>query len=214
MNRAEFLKLTENFDTIIFDYGGIFIDIDYELTVKAFGELSKSKDVSSFYNKAKQVKFFSDFETGDISSNEFLSLLRKELALEASDDAVIAAWNAMLIRIRQERVDFLEDFSKTKRVFLLSNINQIHEDFLDDYIAANPKMEGLYGYFEKVYFSHKVGLRKPHREIFDLVIQENSLEKDRTLFIDDSSQHVEGAISAGLHAHLLNPPNSLIVGPQ
>jgi glucose-1-phosphatase len=211
MKAELFLELSKDVDSIIFDYGGIFIDIDYDRTVQALSKLSKSKDVSVFYTKHKQVTFFSDFEIGKISAGDFLKILKNELEIDAQDKIVRDAWNAMLLGIRVERIKFLQELAKNKRVFLLSNINKIHEDYLEDYISSQPGLKGLYGNFEKIYFSHQVGLRKPNREIYDLVLEENSLLAERTLFIDDSSQHVEGAKNAGLKALLLDPPNTFIV---
>jgi FMN phosphatase YigB (HAD superfamily) len=210
MNRVEFLDLIGNDQAIIFDYGGIFIDIDYDLTITALNKLT-TKDASRLYTKAKQVSIFNELETGKISQREFLDFLKYELDIKTSDDEVIKAWNSMLIDIKVERFEFLKELALKKRVFLLSNINQIHEDFLKDYIAKRRDLSGFYDTFENIYFSHQVGMRKPNKEIFEMVISENNLDPSKTLFLDDSIQHVEGAKLAGLKSVLLDPPNSFIV---
>ena len=93
---------------------------------------------------------------------------------------------------------------KNMPIYLLSNTNIIHLN------AIIPAMESVAGSkdgfeaaFQKVYYSHEVGLRKPHAAIFEHVIDENALVPEKTLFIDDSVQHVEGAKRVGLQVHHL-----------
>ena len=212
MNTEEFKLLIEPFDNIIFDYGGILIDIDYNRTVEAFVKLSGMEETREVYSKTKQIPIFDLIETGKISKEEFI----KELGIicntkEATTDDIIAAWCAMLGDIRSERVEFLRELRKSKRIFMLSNINIIHEEFADAYLKDRKEISDFYSLFEKIYFSHNIGFRKPEKEAFELVISENGLDPKKTLFIDDSAGHVEGAKLCGLNTHLLTPPNSLIV---
>jgi FMN phosphatase YigB (HAD superfamily) len=212
MNTEQFKQLIEPFDNIIFDYGGILIDIDYNQTVEAFVKLSGSEETREVYSKTKQIPIFDLIETGKISKEEFI----KELGIickapNANKEEIVKAWCAMLGDIRVERVAFLRELRKTKRIFMLSNINQVHEEFADDYIKNREEIKDFYSLFEKKYFSHHIGFRKPEKEAFELVINENGLDPKKTLFIDDSPGHIEGAKACGLNTHLLTPPNSLIV---
>ena len=212
MNTEQFKQLIGTYDNIIFDYGGILIDIDYNRTVEAFVKLSGREETREVYSKAKQIPIFDLIETGKISKEDFI----KELGLicnapNATDEEITKAWCAMLGDIRVERVEFLRVLRKTKRIFMLSNINQVHEEFADEYIKSRENIKDFYSLFEKRYFSHHIGFRKPEKEAFELVISENGLDPKKTLFIDDSIQHIEGAKTCGLNTHLLTPPNSLIV---
>lgn len=213
MNKSDFLKLIEPFDNIIFDYGGILIDIDYKKATDALDKLANSNSASMLYSKAAQTDLFNLFETGKISSQDFLENLAKKLGLTSEHTTQIHdAWCAMLLNLRVERVDVLREVTQHKRIFMLSNINAIHEKYMEDYIKKVPALSGFYELFEKVYFSHHVGERKPNHSIFEIVVNENKLDKTKTLFIDDSPQHIEGAKSFGLNTYHLDPPNSLIVG--
>ncbi len=212
MRAEEFNKLIEGKDNIIFDYGGIFIDIDYSDTIKELTALSREVDASSFYNKKNQVSFFNDLEIGKISQEEFIKKLKELLKINSNDEDIIKAWNSMLKEIRVERLLYLKELKKKKKVFMLSNINQIHENYLNDYIASKPQLNGFYEEFHGIYFSHKIGERKPNAAAYEYVIKENSLDIRKTLFIDDSPQHVEGAKKVGLDAILLDPANSFITG--
>lgn len=212
MRTEQFRELIAPFENIIFDYGGILIDIDYNRTVEAFVKLSADEATRSVYSKAKQIPIFDQIETGKITKEEFLNELAEICKVpDASEEQLVGAWCAMLGDIQKERVDLLRELKNEKRIFMLSNINIIHEEFADHYLKERKEISDFYSLFEKVYFSHNIGHRKPDKEAFETVIRENNLDPSKTLFIDDSPQHIEGAKSCGLNAHLLSPPNSLIV---
>jgi putative hydrolase of the HAD superfamily len=187
---------------IIFDLGGVIIDIDYNLAAAAFKKLG-IVDFDNFYSKAKQSSLFDDFEKGLISNAEFRDTLRQFLPPVISDQQIDDAWNAMLIGIPSHRVDFLKEVAKHYRIFLLSNTNRIHIEAFSQY---NDEKFGM-GYFESIfeycYFSSDIAMRKPDAEIFEFVLSENGLRKEETIFIDDSIQHIQGALNTGLHAELL-----------
>ena len=210
MKKEEFLKRIENFDNIIFDYGGIFLNIDYDKAVQNLGALSKELDVTELYSKSKQVKLFSDIETGQISSDDFLAGLADMLKV-SDTQKVKEAWNSMLFDIPVERVEFLKELKENKNVYMLSNINEVHELHLESYLEQTD-LGDFYDHFEKVYFSHKIGMRKPNSEIFEYVLSDSNLDIQNTIFIDDSAQHVEGAKGMGLEAILLERPNTFVVG--
>jgi putative hydrolase of the HAD superfamily len=187
---------------IIFDLGGVIIDIDYNLAAAAFKKLG-IVDFDNFYSKAKQSSLFDDFEKGLISNSDFRASLRQYLPESVTDHQIDEAWNAMLLGIPSHRVDFLQKVANKYRVFLLSNTNRIHIDAFTQY---NDEKFGK-GYFEDIfeycYFSSDIAMRKPDAEIFEFVLTENGLTKEETIFIDDSIQHVQGALSTGIYAELL-----------
>lgn len=189
---------------IIFDLGGVIFDIDYHLTSHAFTELGL-QGFDEVYSQKKQEHFFDDFEKGIISPEHFRDEVRKYIPTTVSDEAIDKAWNAMLIGVPAKRYDWLKKTGEQYRIFLLSNTNLIHVEALSKMIdAAGFGMRNFENLFEKVYFSCKMGMRKPDTEIFDFVVNENNLNRDETLFIDDSIQHIQGALAVGLKAFHLN----------
>jgi putative hydrolase of the HAD superfamily len=113
----------------------------------------------------------------------------------------------MLLDIPQHRVDFLREVAKKYRIFLLSNTNSIH---VTEFTRMNDKVFGkgvFESIFEQHYYSCKMGMRKPDAEIFEYVLSENNLDRTKTLFIDDSIQHVEGVKAVGLTADWLRVEN-------
>jgi putative hydrolase of the HAD superfamily len=191
-----------HYEAIIFDLGGVIINLDYKKTEEEFKKLFGT-DFSEMYSKQNQTEVFNKLETGDISEKQFVEVMQKSSSKKISHQEIITAWNAMLLDIPKERIELLNNIGKEKRIFLLSNTNEIHKRAFDKIVLEAHQMEGLEPLFEKAYFSHLVGMRKPNREIFDFVIQENNLNPQKTLFIDDSPQHIEGAIKTGLNAYHL-----------
>jgi glucose-1-phosphatase len=189
-------------EAIIFDLGGVIIDLDYHRTAAEFVKLGMS-DFDEIYSKAKQSSLFDDFEKGIMSVDGFRSELKKHLPPNISDEQIDQAWNAMLIDIPIHRVEFLKRVGAKHRIFLLSNTNRIHVKAFTKMAADIFGENNFLSIFEKCYLSCEMGMRKPDAEIFEKVISDNHLDRTKTLFIDDSKQHFEGALKIGMHAELL-----------
>ncbi len=126
-----------------------------------------------------------------------------------SDSQIDAAWNAMLLDIPAPRIRLLEKLKTRYRTFLLSNTNMIH------YWEYTARLHHAHGYedfsplFEKAHFSFELGKRKPHPETFEYVMEINGIDRQTALFIDDSPQHIQGAMKAGLHTYLHDAKNDI-----
>ncbi|CAN5383814.1 HAD family phosphatase [soil metagenome] len=198
-----FIAMKKNLKNIIIDLGGVIINLDYHRTARAFQELGIS-DFDEIYSKAKQSSLFDDFEKGILSNANFRLKLREYLPSTITDAEIDLAWNAMLLDIPNNRLQWLQEVAKKYRIFLLSNTNMIHVKAFTK-IADDSFGDGvLEATFEKTYLSCKIGMRKPDAEIFEKVVTDNHLEKEETLFIDDSIQHIHGAEKVGLPAEWLN----------
>lgn len=191
-----------NLDAIIFDLGGVLLDIDHRAPIRAFAGLG-IPNFDELYSKAVQSTLFTDLETGKLSPEVFRDKLRGYLPMELPDKVLDEAWNSILLDFRPESIRFLEQLKGQVRTFLLSNTNAIH------HAVFSNRLKEQYGYadigelLEKAYYSHEVGMRKPHKPIFEHVITESQLNPGNTLFIDDTEEHINTAQSMGLHAHHL-----------
>lgn len=189
--------IKENIDTIIFDFGGVLINIDYHLTIAAFKELG-ILDFEERYSQANQSSLFSDLEVGKISTQRFINDLLSFLPSGISPNKVVHAWNAMILDVPKPAVDLLTSLKGKYRLFVLSNTNEIH---IPKALKEWNKTSNVdfYDCFEHVYLSHEMGLRKPNEEIFKRVCAEQNIQPENALFIDDSSQHLIGAGKIGLN---------------
>lgn len=190
---------------IIFDLGGVILDIDYNLTEKAFKDLG-CKNFGEIYSKAKQTTLFDDFEEGKIDEAAFFFKLKTMGGIDASMAELKNAWNAMLIRLPQRNFDLLESLQNKYRIFLLSNTNETHVKKFVEIIEASHGFNNFIKLFEQTYYSSRIGLRKPNAKCFEFVLEENNLLPEETVFIDDSIQHVEGAKKTGIQAYWLDLP--------
>jgi len=191
-----------NIRNIIFDLGGVFINLDNSLTEKSFRDLG-AKDFSKYFGHGFAASFFIDYELGKISDHQFLSALRTLLGKPVPDPELIQAWNELLLDFPRERMDLLRQLRKKYRLFLFSNTNALHLEALRKIFSKSFPGESLEDYFEKTYYSHLLQLRKPEKESYVYIIRENELDPFCTLFVDDARVNVEGAIAAGLQGHYL-----------
>jgi putative hydrolase of the HAD superfamily len=199
----------QHYRNIIFDFGGVIIDIDYKAPIRAFAEIT-GQDFAGLYDKSGQQQVFDLLEKGQIGPGEFRKQVKQLLGMPAMADQVFdEAWNSILGTVPAERVEFLKEIGKAKRIFLLSNTNVIHANA---FLAQFERQYGitLQSLFEHAYLSHEMGDRKPHGSAFETVLANHDLNKEETLFIDDSIQHIEGARSIGLPAHHLIAPETIL----
>lgn len=199
----------QNIKNIIFDLGGVILDIDFKRTEKAFVDLGVA-NFNELFGPGHAASFFKDHEAGKITDGEFLDSLQKLAKHSLQSEAVQKAWNALLINFPPERIELLKKLRSKYRLFLLSNTNAIHvAAFQQIYHDAfnNGSLESL---FEKVYYSHQIGFRKPNKEAYEYVLKKNQLIPEETLFIDDALVNVEAARKSGIKAIHLQPGTTLL----
>ena len=188
---------------IILDLGGVVLNIDYNRTIEAFRQLG-IENAAELYTQQAQFSLFDDLETGKISAVEFYDAFRKLTKKDLSDSAIQKAWNAMLLDFPKKRLETLQALSQQYRLFLLSNTNAIHYEAYTKTLRDTFGINNLSSFFEKEYYSHEIGVRKPHAEAFRLILSEQNIKAEETLFVDDSKQHIEGAERQGLKTYLLS----------
>ncbi len=190
---------------ILFDLGGIFMNLDFTLTEKAFIDLG----ILSFpemYTQHHANDLFEELETGKMSPEMFYDAFRNESNSQLTNDQIKTAWNAMLLDFPLERLQWLQEIGKKYKVYLYSNTNQIHYDAFLNIVSTTTGIKNFNSFFIKAYYSHELGLRKPYVASFQKILQEQNLIAEETLFIDDTLQNIEGAKKAGLLTiHLVTP---------
>jgi len=177
---------------IIFDLGAVILNIDFQLSAKAFKKLG-IYDFESLYSRATQNMLFVNMEKGLISPNTFRNTLRKLSNLPLKDEEIDNAWNALILDFPPTRLKLIKNISENYRIFLLSNTNEIHYDFYQADLRDNHNIDGLESIFEKTYFSHKLAMRKPDVDIYEFALKDAGIIAEETIFIDDSEQNIEAA---------------------
>lgn len=196
----------EAINNIIFDLGGLFIDVymhRFEETLQQ--HLGRSPEVELLQMQQKGV--FDAYEVGEMSSSVFLEELVRAFRGDCSAAQVEAAWNAILGQVQLKQLQAVQVLRTRFQVVLLSNTNDLHVDALEQEFAMRCPGERLSTYFDQVYYSQRIGKRKPNRDAFEHVLQLQQFKPEETLFIDDTAGHLAGAQAAGIHT-LLHPRNA------
>jgi len=195
-------QFSKQFEYLIFDLGGVILDIDYTRTIQAFKDLG-IQDFDKLYTQASQSGIFDDFETGKISEQHFINYLLNSMSSTCTSTDILHAWNSMLLNWDKRKLDLILNLRKNYRVFLLSNTNSIHKTAFLSSLENQLGITALDHYFDTIYLSHEIGLRKPNKEVFEFVLNNEDLKAEKTLFLDDSIQHIEGAKSIGIQTQLI-----------
>jgi glucose-1-phosphatase len=193
----------QHIDSVIFDLGGVILNIDYQLPVKAFQRLGLT-DFNLRFSQTNQQNLFNDYETGIIGSDVFVDAIRELLPPSTSTAQIIDAWNSILLDLPEQRLLLLEKTAENHRIFLLSNTNELHIQSFHKYLQHSFQIENLGKLFEKVYYSFQIGLRKPSQAVFNFVLSDAGIDPTKTLFIDDSIQHILAARECGILSHHLD----------
>ena len=192
------------FTSIIFDLGGVLINLDPERTRRSFIKLG-TPHFDQLFTIYKATQLFDDLETGRVDPETFIKTLQKETAKGTTEQNIIDAWNAMLLDFRLESLDFVNQLKEKYPTFLFSNTNIIHYKAFQQSIKETTPYNSVDDLFHKAYYSHEIGWRKPAVDAYRYIITEKSLDPGQTLFIDDTKNNIDGAREAGLQVLQLLP---------
>lgn len=185
---------------LLFDFGGVIVDLKKEAAIAAFDALDF--DIRPFLGTFKQGGVFALLENGDISVEDFCAELRTAANNpELSNDDFIKAWEAYLVGIPIDRLELLLKIRRNYPTFVLSNTNPIHwkQGVRDFFSWKNHRIED---YFDRCFLSYEMHLQKPDRAIFQAVAEAIGEAPGDILFLDDSEENCEAARNCGLQARL------------
>jgi glucose-1-phosphatase len=195
----------QTFKNIIFDLGQVIINLDVDKTLRAFADIGNIT-YQNVLEKWTETNFWHQHEMGFISDQEFRKTLKQWLGETVTDVEIDCAWNELLLDIPKERLKLIEQLSQKYRLFLLSNTNAIHINKVNAILKQTANIDTLEHYFEKTYYSHQMGLRKPDLQIYREVLNENQLLASETVFIDDNLANIIAASELGIHTIHVQPP--------
>lgn len=189
--------------------GGVILDVDYR---KIFSEFVKydCNDMQSFFTQQTQIPLVDDFEKGLITPAMFRNKVRKLIGKDLENDVLDNIWNSMVLGVRKEDVDLIKTLRKKyDKIFLFSNTNEIHVEYVKNMFFEAMGYDIFEILFDKVYFSNEIHLRKPDKESFEFVVKDAGVDKETTMFIDDTAKNILGAEKVGLKTYLLDNNQTL-----
>jgi putative hydrolase of the HAD superfamily len=199
----------QNIKNIIFDLGGVLLNIDFKQTELAFAKLGVG-NFNQYYTLQSLSPLFEKLELGLITPEVFYNEFRTVAKVSLMNEEIRDAWNALLINYPLEWIKRLEEIRKNYKIYLLSNTNKIHYDAFIKMFNEQIGTGDFNKYFIKPYYSHEINLRKPEKECFEFVLKSENLNPKETLFIDDSETNVEAAKTVGLNTIHLPAPHTIL----
>lgn len=188
---------------IIFDFGGVLINLDRQLCIDNFKQIGLN-NVEDLIDPYAQQGIFMELEKGLITSGSFRDAIREQIGDFVSDKRIDAAWNSFLVDLPTYKLDALLKLREHNLVYLLSNTNDIHWEWSRknafSYKGFNEK-----DYFEEMFLSYEMKLAKPDVRIFEAVLEKTGIEPKETFFIDDSEANCQAAESLGISTYLCKP---------
>ncbi|MGJ5642102.1 HAD family hydrolase [Formosa sp. S-31] len=185
-------------NTIIFDFGDVFINLD------KIGALENALTHFKLKHFPKEMIHINEqYEMGLISNEVFISYYETTYP-DVDREKILEIWNSILKDFPHHRLEFLKALAKSKKykLILLSNTNDIHIEFVKSYV---PFFNEFKSYFDVFYLSHEINLRKPNADIYEFVLNQNNLKAEETLFIDDTTENTDAAEKLGIHTWNINP---------
>ena len=159
---------------IIFDLGGVLINLNVPRCIQAFSDLIGEENVRNIMGMNKDGEgieavsiatrqLMRDFERGLVTTDEFIAAILQYAPSGTTSDQIREAWFAMLEDLPQERLDYLAQLRKQGyRLYLLSNGNDLHWTYID-------KLYHVSSYFEQVFLSQVMHCAKPDISILILL---------------------------------------------
>lgn len=191
--------MKENIQNIVFDFGGVLIDLDRRRCVEQFRQLGL-RDADGLLHDYQQQGFFQLHEKGLISDADFRNRIRSLIGAQVSDADIDSAWNSFLGTIPAYKLECLLALRRRYKVCLLSNTNAIHWQHActHDFAAGGHRVED---YFDRIYLSYQLRMAKPDEAIFRAVLADAGIEPGETLFLDDSEANCRAAEALGIHTY-------------
>ena len=192
--------------TVIFDLGGVIVDLDWELCIRNFENLGIN-NMHNLINTTLQRGFILDYEMGQISDEQFREEIRKNATLKVTDEQIDYAWTSLLVGIPAEKLDLLMELRKKYKVLMLSNTNNLSFRFsLEMFTVGGRQVDD---YFDKCYLSYMMRLAKPSPEIFLALLQDAGLKAEECLFLDDGIHNIQAAEKLGFNVQFIKPYTSV-----
>ena len=193
---------------ILFDLGGVILDIDVHATLKKFYELGFPPELLQ-YPHHMTTDLFYKYEIGLMGTDDFRNEIRKVTGINVSDSELDEAWNAMIVRIPKERTILIKRLSERYDLYMLSNTSPLHVSVYEKMFrdAAGISMQDV---FKKIYYSFQIGCHKPDIEAWEYVIRDAGIIPGETIFLDDSIHNIKASQELGFRAIHIHERISLL----
>ena len=190
--------MTGSIRNIVFDWGGVLLDLDIAGCARAFEEAGV-RDVPGLLSAAGGKGFLHAYECGDISTSAFREEVRRACGMPLADGDIDRLWCRQVLSIPQEKLQLLVSLSRRYNLYLLSNTNEIHWEYLSPWVFQHEGRD-VRECFKGIYLSFRMHLAKPDERIFRRMAEDAAICPGETLFVDDAEANCRAASATGFHA--------------
>lgn len=201
--------ISSTIKNLLFDLGGVIINIDVPRVAQHFSQLT-GNDLTSIGHKIKEKNIFGLYERGVWTDEQFSQQVCEMLGCQLSHEQICQAWNSLLLDIPKERVDLLKALREKYNLYLLSNTNPIHIREVNVILQKSSGVASLEELFDKTYYSYDIRQYKPFAEAYQYVLQDSNLIAAETIFIDDNYDNIAGAQSVGMQTIHIQSPATIL----
>ncbi len=188
----------KNIENIIFDLGGVIINLDINQTFIKLSQIFRKEINANIFSDHEKYSFFRDYEVGKINDEEFRSSIKNLADFPIENALIDEAWCAMLQNIPTDRISWIYEATQKYNCVVLSNTNHIHINYFEEYFNRITP----YGYpqdmFQKLFYSHEIGERKPDVASFERVLDDTGFDPAKTVLLDDLKENLESAGRLGI----------------
>lgn len=190
---------------VIFDIGGVVQGVDWSFVVNSLIDIKEDLDIesyrSAFYHDRE--KYLHMYETSKISKQEFWGMVASRLGIDPKHiDLLSDSFELLYSFINNDIIDLVKQLKYSYKVFALANsCPELEHKMIKDNIYTH--------IFDKIYFSHRTGKRKPEKEAYSFIFEENRLQPEECILIDNDIGNIRAAREAGMHSLLVKDPTSL-----
>jgi len=201
------MKHFHNISTLIFDFGGVLINLDLAQCIQNFKQLGL-QNFEQYLSNFGQKGFFLQFENGDIGVEEFRTQIRNLCPKPLIDAQIDQAWCSFLCDIPKEKLEMLLELKKKFKILMLSNTNPLHIEVsaANEFARVGKTKDD---FFDKCYLSYEMGMVKPNANIFEALLADADVKADECLFLDDGLRNIETAQKLGIQSYLVEANEDL-----
>jgi putative hydrolase of the HAD superfamily len=184
---------------IVFDLGGVLIDLDIRRSIKRFEALG-IPDISNMLDPYEQRGIFLELERGQLDQPQFCHALSRYAGKNLTIKQVEHAWKGFIVDVPPYKLNYILEQRQTFKVCLLSNTNPFIYEW-----AQTPAFSAaglpITHYFDAIYVSYQIGFTKPDPRIFEHMLNHSGMIASETLFVDDGERNIALGRSLGMHTY-------------
>jgi putative hydrolase of the HAD superfamily len=185
---------------IIFDMGGVIVDVHLDRAVEKFKALGV-KDAGELIDSSHHKGIFIDFENGNIDTGRFCELLNEHVGKTIPPQEIESAWKSIISPPLEYKMDYIKELRKKYKLYILTNNNPVILNWACSK-GFTPSGDSLSDCFDKIYASYKMKCTKPDLKIFRMMIEDAGINPEESLYIDDSEHNLIPARKLGMHVYL------------